>query len=294
MRQSYREVRERLRYVGTERDDYDLTRFPDFLIIGPQRTGTTWLAQGLKRHPQIFIPWQKEIHYFNNLEYPEYHPKSLPPIDKDLGWYTDMFRVPEAYRVKRDAECRRELSRPYSPVAFGDITATYAAALHEGIIAEIMVLNPDIKVVALVRDPVERAWSHAKKDLSTERKRSVADVPDAEWLEFFRREYQINCGHYTTFLPRWQKFVPEQNMLIARFRDLENNPRKLITRVHRLLGVDVDDAFIGPEIETRNPGLALGLQPAPTERGDIPPHLHAELEQLFGEETAKLRERGLM
>ena len=294
MKPSFRDVRDRLRYVGIERDDYDLARFPDFLIIGPQRTGTTWLAQGLKRHPQIFVPWQKEIHYFNNLEYPEYHPKSLPPVDKDLGWYIDKFRVPEEYRAKRDAECRREFGRPYAPIAFGDLTATYAAALHEGIIQDILTLNPDVKVVALVRDPVERAWSHAKKDLSTERKRKVPDVPDAEWLEFFHREYQLNCGHYTTFLPRWRKFVPEENMLVAKFRDLEDDPRRLITRVHELLGVDVGEQFIGPEIAERNPGLAVGLQAAPTAGEKIPEHLRKELEKLFADERVRLREQGLL
>ncbi|HIE71114.1 MAG TPA: hypothetical protein EYP98_13585, partial [Planctomycetes bacterium] len=59
MKPQFRDVRDRLRYVGMEREDYDLSKFPDFLIIGPQRTGTTWLHENLWQHPQVFIPWDK-------------------------------------------------------------------------------------------------------------------------------------------------------------------------------------------------------------------------------------------
>lgn len=44
--------------------EYD---FPDFLLIGPQRTGTTWLHRNLILHPDIYMPPEKELYYFNNL-----------------------------------------------------------------------------------------------------------------------------------------------------------------------------------------------------------------------------------
>jgi len=66
-------VRARLRYVRA-RGDEDLSRFPDFLIIGPQRTGTTWLHAHLRFHPQIFLSEPKEIFFFSRLKMSG-HPK---------------------------------------------------------------------------------------------------------------------------------------------------------------------------------------------------------------------------
>ncbi len=293
MKPRFRDIRDRLKYVGMTRDDYDLERFPDFLVIGPQRTGTTWLGQALKRHPQVFIPWHKEIHYFNNLEYPEFHPASLPPVDKDLGWYIDQFQVPEDYRGRRDEECRRELGRPYAPCSFGDLTATYAAAVHEGIIQDIMTLNPDIKVIALVRDPVQRAWSHAKKDLCVQRGRKVEEVPEQEWVDFFTQPYQVDCGHYSVFLERWRSFVPAENLMVGRFVDIKQDPRGLVRKVHEHLGLDLSDDFIGPEIAVRNPGLPDGMGGA-RDASRVPPHLLARLEGMFADEVSRLREEGMV
>jgi hypothetical protein len=58
-------VRARLRFVRA-RGDEDLSRFPDFLIIGPQRTGTTWLHAHLRFHPQIFLSEPKELYFFSS------------------------------------------------------------------------------------------------------------------------------------------------------------------------------------------------------------------------------------
>ncbi len=293
MKPRFADVRDRLRYVRLEREDYDLSKFPDFMVIGPQRTGTTWLGQALLRHPAVSIPWDKEIHYFNNLEHPEYHPASLPPVSQELGWYLDQFRIPEIRFARREEACQRDLGQPYRPVAFGDLTATYAAALHEGIIREIVTLNPDVKIVAMVRDPVQRAWSHAKKDLCVERGRPVKDVPEEEWLAFFGQDYQVACGNYTKFLARWEAIVPPANLLVARFADVELDPRGLVKSVTRHLGLEVRDEYIGPEIGEKVPGLNVGVEAAVDGRG-IPPRLKARLDELFADEAERLRRRGLI
>jgi len=294
MKPQFRDIRDRLRYVGKKHDDYDLSSFPDFMAIGPQRTGTTWLGEQLKFHPQVFIPWQKEIHYFNNLEYPEFHPKSLPPVDKELGWYLDQFKIPEDWRRRREKDCLRETGRRFDPCAFGDLTATYAAAVHEGIIEDILTLNPALKIIVLVRDPIRRAWSHANKDLCTQRGRAVEDVPCEEWLEFIRNEYQVECGKYTTWLERWRKFVPAENLLIQPFRRIKEDPRGLLIRVHEFLGLDVSEKFVGPTVERRKAGLPEGMDAKATRASDIPDEVRDALEELFGDEIARLREQDML
>ena len=64
---------------------------PDFLVISPPKTGSTWLADNLRRHPQLFVPAIKELKYFSSFF------KAL-----DLGWYLDQFS-PAQGRLKGEA-----------------------------------------------------------------------------------------------------------------------------------------------------------------------------------------------
>ena len=285
MKPQFRDVRDHLRYVGMEREDYDLSKFPDFLIIGPQRTGTTWLHENLWPHPQVFIPWDKELHYFNNLEYPEFHPKSLPPVGKDLSWYLQKFEIPDEIRKNREGQSKHLYGRPFTPEKCGEATATYAAAVHEGIVEDILTLNPDVKIITMVRNPIDRAWSHAKKDLCKERKRAVKDVPREEWLEFFNQPYQIKCGHYSQFLPMWQKMIPEKNLMIGRLTDVSEEPREMLKRVYNLIGIDDDDSLLPASVAERV---------NPTEGAGIPEDLLGELQKIYGDEVTRLRDQGLI
>ena len=101
---------------------------PDFMVIGPPKTGTSWLFAQLSRHPGIFMPAGKELRYF------------------DLGWrygdvnaYVRRFET-EDYRLK------------------GEASPTYCL-LPCVAIAAIARLNPGMRVIILARDPVAQAWS---------------------------------------------------------------------------------------------------------------------------------------
>lgn len=58
----------------------DKLTLPDFLCIGSQRAGTTWLHECLREHPDLFLPEQKELHFFNS------------SFDKGLEYYSSMFK----------------------------------------------------------------------------------------------------------------------------------------------------------------------------------------------------------
>jgi hypothetical protein len=285
MTSRFLQIRDRLRYVETAAADYDLGRFPDFMIIGPLRTGTTWLHEQLVEHPEVFLPTWKEVHYFNNLEHPEYHPSELRPVKQELGWYLDQFEVPGYYAKQREAACRARYGCSFAPKVFGDGSATYALGLHAGIIEEILLLNPDIKIITMVRDPIERAWSNAKKNLSRERSRDVADVPVEEWLEFICRDFQVRTGRYSEWHPTWVDLVPEENLMIGRFIDVVRDPVTLLRRAYRLLGVQ-DDACFVPE--------AASSPVNPTASADIPTKVEERLHELFDHERDRLQAAGMI
>jgi hypothetical protein len=102
-------------------------RLPDFLCLGTQRGGTTTLQKLLERHPQVFLPACKEVHYF-----------SLH-AEKDPQWYADHYRTAGPGQL-----C-------------GDITPYYL--FHPEAPRRIRALLPGAKLIVLLRDPMERSLS---------------------------------------------------------------------------------------------------------------------------------------
>src|ERR1035441_10230486 len=93
---------------------------PDFMVISPGKTGTTWLAQHLARHPGIFVPPEKEARFFDN--YWRFH---------DLNWYLDKYAGTMG-RIR------------------GDISPSYAW-LPKYAIQLVRALNPHLKLIILAR-----------------------------------------------------------------------------------------------------------------------------------------------
>ena len=99
---------------------------PNFLVIGAQRAGTTWLYECLREHPEIFLPETKELHYFD--------------LNHEKGdeWY---FRHFEGASEK----------------AIGEITPNYYQ--YPGAIEKAHVLLPEAKFIFILREPKARAIS---------------------------------------------------------------------------------------------------------------------------------------
>jgi hypothetical protein len=270
-------ARERLRYVRVDPGPVDLGRFPDFLVIGPQRTGTTWLHENLRDHPDIFWPRLKEIFFFSRLKQPD-HPKFR---SNQLSWYLDQFHdAPWMWAIKTFF-CLRASGRLYRPRVFGEATASYAA-MDRDLIEEVVALNPDVRAIMMVRNPVERAWSHAKKDLVRNRGRAFSDVGDEEWREFFSDPYQRRCAQYAENFDNWSACLKPGHLMLGRFDDIGSRPEQLLLEVMRFLGVDADPRYLGRAVrEAVNPTA-----------GEAVPEKHRLfLEQLLGEDIENLAAR---
>ena len=157
---------------------------PDFLVIGAQRAGTTWLHRVLRQHPALWLPPVKELHYFDRLDIKRtiLSPKerrrvglkrllSLDPWlikywfrHRDDKWYASLFR---------GAQARGLIA--------GEITPAYAT-LNEKVLRRIQRMNEGIKLVFVMRDPVDRAWSA----VNNAAKKKAADAFNVEqWREHF-------------------------------------------------------------------------------------------------------------
>lgn len=267
----------RLTWVRAE-PGADLSYFPDFLIIGPQRTGTTWLHAHLRDHPEVMLSEPKEVLFFNRLKSPN-HPRFQ---SADLSWYLKFFREPLWRRAWKDARCRRRFGVPYLPKARGEASASYAV-LDADVIDEIGLLNPDIKAILMVRDPLERAWSHAKKDLARNRARRLEEVAEHEFLRFFQDEYQLRCARYADNFAKWKAMLKPGHLFVGRFDDIALRPRELLLEVMSFLGVESSGRFVGADV-----GRAVN----PTARDRIPARYREVLEELLGGEQLKLQRNG--
>lgn len=265
-----------LRWVKTD-GALDLSRFPDFLIVGPQRTGTTWLHAQLRYHPEIFLAEPKELFFFSRLKPPR-HPKFQ---SDQLTWYLQFFRDPLWRWLGKTAIALQRYGAFYRPRVRGEATASYAA-LERDVIAEIAALKPEIKVIMMIRDPVERAWSHAKKDLVRKTKRRVPDVSEQEFRAFFTDPYQRQCARYVDNCDNWASALRPGHLLVCFFDDVQVEPERLLLEVMSFLGVTSDRRYIASDVrETVNP----------TEGTRIPEQYRRLLADLLAPDVDRLRQR---
>lgn len=118
----------------------------------------------------------------------------------------------------------------------GEATASYAV-MRESIIQDIISLNPGIKIVITLRHPVERAWSHAKKDLLKEKKLQLEQIAFTKFKEFYSDPYMVKCGMYSLILKTWVKYVGQPNILTLDFDDISESPQSLLKNVFDFLNV---------------------------------------------------------
>lgn len=178
----------------------------DFLVIGAQKTGTTWLFRKLRNHHQkISFPGGKEVHFWDLYR------------ARGTDWYVNL------------------LSKPDGKL-HGDMTPAYAVLPPE-VIAECHALFPNLRLIYTIRDPAERAWSAAKMD-ATRAGMKVADVPDDWFISHFRSAGSLARGDYESCIRNWLHFYEEEQLLILRFEEIMEDPASYLGKCFNHLGLE--------------------------------------------------------
>ncbi len=271
-----------LRQVRLSDASRDLSCFPDFLLIGPQRTGTSWLAKQLAYHPEIFIPPEKELFFF--YRHKGYWPSYLPPYDADVSWYLQFFELSESESLERARSDRARFGENFDVRVRGEATASYAVGMSNDAIHDVLLIKPALKVVLVVRNPIERAWSHAKKDLGRNRNRSARDIPLGELEAFFENWFYFRCGLFTELIDKWGRLLLPGCLHVDSFDEIAREPVGFLRRMYRFLGVRDDERFV-------DHGL-LDSRVQATEAAPIPSVVRRMLMDLYAEEMHRLALRG--
>jgi len=233
--------------------------YPDFLIIGAQKSGTTWLSFNLRKHPQIHFPGIKELHYFNIVE--EGVPTSLYAriFDKrnwrwryilklHIKYSLQQKRLKHAYRKfrcffgKMNDEWYATRFQPKKHQISGEATPEYATLKLETIM-HIRELIPDLKIIYLLRNPVDRAWSSVFTMFKSWGK-TIDPLDEDELMKYLEGSFQHSLGAYIQNLDRWMKVFPEERFFIDFFEKIALDPDDLLKSIFMFLGIEADSKHI--------------------------------------------------
>jgi len=208
---------------------------PDFLCVGAQKGGTSWLYRQLERHPDFWMPPVKELHYLNSLNRTRrFHPPRCRD-QRDASFLDSMKNLSALSYI--DLENYGRLFEHKGSLVSGDISPAYSTVSDE-IIQRVVNSFPNLKVIFLARDPVERAWSQLSMGIRLGMI-SRFDVTDTD--EVIRN--LLNPGvllrsYPSKIVARWRRYVRPDLFRIYFFDDLEKNPAELRRSILLFLGAD--------------------------------------------------------
>lgn len=184
----------------------------DFMGIGAEKSATTWIADCLRDHPEIFVPKEKEIYFFNDLD-PHLLSVENPKFKKGIGWYRKFFD---------DADVKQKK---------GEFSPTYLYSKRTA--RRIKKFFPDIKIIVSLRNPVERAFSQYLHD-----KRLGLIHKSVSFEDAFRENSSLEeKSLYYKYLKYYYKFFPKKNILVILYDDIKIKPLKTIRGIYKFLGV---------------------------------------------------------
>lgn len=176
----------------------------NFLGIGAQKCGTSWLYSALAKHPRIAFPGGKEIHFWNR------------PEARSLDWYSKLFLDPG--RIN------------------GEITPAYGI-LPAAIIKSIYSNYPQLRLIYLIRNPIERAWSSARMALGRA-EMTHEEASDQWFIDHFHSQGSLQRGDYESCIRRWRCAYPVDQLLVLRYEMIVSQPINLINACLNHLGLE--------------------------------------------------------
>lgn len=178
---------------------------PTFLGIGAQKCGTTWIYRILEDHPEVLVSTPKELDFFS------YY------YDFGYQWYRSFFKN------LKDKKICGEISPSY----FMDTSAPERAATY----------NPGFKIIAVLRDPVERAFSNHLHEIRIGHFKGD-DLSFEAGLE--NNPMYIEQSFYCSWLKNWYAKLPKAQILVLFLEEIKQNPVTEARKIYNFLDIDPD------------------------------------------------------
>lgn len=206
---------------------------PDFIIIGAQRCGTTSLFYYLSQHPDVYASFPKEVHFFSNY------------YQKGINWYRSHFPL---YWQKS-----RLLRNSHHNFMTGEATPYYLSHPHAP--QRVFETVPDVLLIVLLRNPIERAYSHYQHEvkmgaenlsfeeaIDKEEERLTSEVgkliEDKNYRSFNHQHFSyLSRGIYVDQIEAWSRYFHPEQLLILNSEHFNEYPGNVLRVVREYLGL---------------------------------------------------------
>ncbi|MCA9365833.1 sulfotransferase [Candidatus Kaiserbacteria bacterium] len=178
----------------------------DFIGLGAQKAGTSWVYACLYEHPEICTP-QKEIHFFSRDRYA-----------KGKNWYESQFN-----------RCKKGLKR-------GEFSTSYLYT--PGTAKKIVDMYPQAKLIAIIRNPIHRAYSQFRNAVKAGE--IDKDTTFSSYIE--HAPSALEQGNYAKQLSEYYEYYSPLQLLVLVYEDSREDPLGFIQQIYRHIGVD--DTFV--------------------------------------------------
>ena len=173
---------------------------PDFVFVGPDKSGSSWLFKVLQSHPECFVPDCKDIYYFDKY------------FGRGEEWYLDFFKSANDHHKSIGEISHGYLYEPDSP-----------RRIHDAF--------PEMKIIATLRSPVERSISHffylrSGGLIDSDIRSAVAERPGI-----------IQSSLYHDPVNRYLNVFPREQLHITFFEGLKHDPKAFAYEIFRFLGI---------------------------------------------------------
>ncbi|GAA5030934.1 hypothetical protein GCM10011506_21790 [Marivirga lumbricoides] len=227
----------------------------NFIGIGAQKAGTSWLFSNLKKLPDFSLGI-KEIHYFDkNKKYSSPNTLSESKVYKRVLIYEwvkfvvimfikailrlDFIQINWALKwmfYNYNDEWYLSLFKNLKGFS-GEISPSYAI-LEENDIRKMYKLAPDAKIIFILRDPIERAWSHYRFSRKHSSKKSRSKFKHESIIDFINSDDQLLRSNYIDTLEKYSKIFPEAQILVCFYDAIIDCPEKLLKEIVQFIGAN--------------------------------------------------------
>ncbi len=224
-------------------------KLPNFFIVGSAKSGTTSIYNYLKQHPDIFMSPIKETHHFStDIDSSKFRPDYAANLNINIDSWLDGDQKKEIFHafVKDWDKYLKLFKNSENQKAIGEVTNSYLYSKEAA--KNIQSKFSEGKIIMILRNPVERAFSHFLMDLKS-------GLETGSFLEAFKKDmaksnkgwgisnvyYEI--GMYYEQVKRYLTVFPQEQIKIILYDDYRNDAKKTLKEICNFLNIDSNFEF---------------------------------------------------
>jgi hypothetical protein len=220
--------------------------YPNFICIGAQKAGTTWLHYQMSKHSQIWVPPIKELHVFDRTKIKRYIHYVLDRnphgrlvrylLLRVFTFRNPLWFIKYVFSDQNAPSFYPSLFSPNSGQICGEYTPAYGRLSLESV-KRIASQMPNCKIIYLIRSPVDRAWSQINM-----KKRELGSpiIVSEKHLNPVKRDRMIKNSSSHTTLKYWTTSFGSKQVFVGFFEQIKDNPEGLLSSIYSFLNIDPD------------------------------------------------------